>query len=622
MLESSFLSVFESQVLIGDGAMGTYIYTKGVPLGGCYEELNISNPHLIRIIHKEYVDAGAEFIETNTFTANRLSLKRHELSEKVKEINYTGAKIAREVAGKNVFVGGSVGPLTGARKEDDEEPTLEEKYDVFSEQILALAEGGCDALIIETSIDLDELKCALKVAKDKTNLPVICQMTFSEKGKTAYGVSVAKAVSELEKAGADVIGANCGVGPLHTLKVIEEMGHLTKVNLSAFPNAGLPEYRDGRVMYLSTPEYVANMAYEMVKVGANLVGGCCGTTPADIRMIAQKLKGTRPAPRIIINNPLAQVEVKEEVKRKPPKKETFIDRIGKGIVMVVELDPPKNMNFEKVVKSAVKLKEMGVDVITVGDSPLAILRMGNIGIAHLMEQKGVRTIIHLSCRDRNLIGLQSAVMEADALGITSILAVTGDPAKLGDQQGSTSVYDLNSFKLIQLIRQMNEGKNYAGNSIGRPTNFYIGCAFNPNVQDINTEIRRLVKKVEAGAHYALSQPFYDINRISEVYDKIKSVVGDFPVFFGIFPLVSARNAEFLNAEVPGIRIPDTIINRMRETPEDRQKEEGILISKELVDKVTNYMQNLYLIPPFGKVDIIIELVKYINLLRRAKVKNI
>ena len=448
-------------------------------------------------------------------------------------------------------------------------------------------------------------------------------MTFSENMKTPLGVSVIKALVELEKAGADVVGANCGVGPLATLKVLEEMCKSSKVKVSAFPNAGMPQYVDGRYMYLSTPEYIAGMAKRMVQAGANLVGGCCGTTPSDISAIAQKLRGIPPIPRHISRRQMLKTVEEVSLFEPTEKKKTFLDKLGKDIVVVAEVDPPKGMGIEQTLKNAVKLKRAGVDAITVGDNPLAVLRMGNIGFSHLIEKKGIQTIVHLSCRDRNLIGIQSAIMEASALGITSILAITGDPAKVGDQPAATSVYDLNSFGLIKLIKQMNNGKNYAGNPIQHPTNFSIGCAFNPNVQDIDTAIRRLVRKIEAGADFALSQPFYDISRIGEIYDKLGKTVGKFPVFFGVLPLVSARNAEYLNAEVPGIKIPEAVINRMKETSQDKQLTEGITIAKELLDEAIKYAPGVYLILPFGRVDIAIKIVEYLKTrkLEVAKVKR-
>jgi homocysteine S-methyltransferase len=608
-----FLKALEERVLVGDGAMGTQIYAKGVPLGKCYDELNLTLPHLIGTIHREYIASGADLIETNTFTANRLRLKRFQLESKAREINLAGARIAREAAGKEVVVAGSIGPLTGLKHEEGE-PSEEVKFDVFGEQAQALAEGGSDVLILETFTDLDEILLALKAARARSKLPVICQMAFVDKLKTPLGVSASQALIALEKAGADVIGANCTV-PHWTFKAVERLGQLTKARLSAFPNAGLPEYVDGRYMYLTTPEYFGAQAKKMVLAGANVVGGCCGTGPEHVRAIAEKIRGMRPAPRrakaevVEVVDLAAAVPATIEGQRKAP---PFAERIGKEKLVVVELDPPRGLNFEKVLTGARRLMAAGCDAITVGDNPLAVLRMGNIGMAHLMEREGIQTIVHVSCRDKNLIGLQSTLLEASALGITSLLPITGDPAKVGDQPQATSVYDLNSFELIRLIRSMNEGKSYSGNSIGGATRFSIGCAFNPNVRDVDAQVRRLTKKIAAGAQFALPQPLYDAEKIGLVYDRLKAGVGEFPVFFGILPAVSARNAEFLAHEVPGITIPDRLIERIKATPEEGQRAEGVKIAKELIDAAYERAPGFYIIPPFGSIDISIDLIRHVK----------
>jgi len=605
---SRLLRALDERIVVGDGAMGTQIYAKGVPLGRCYDELNLSTPHLIRVIHREYVEAGAEFLETNTFAANRLRLRKYELQSKVREINLAGVKLAREAAGPDRFVGGSIGPLTGVKREE-KEPAAEEKHEAFAEQAKALEEGGCDALILETFTDLEELKIALRAARGATKLPCLCLMAFVFKTKTPFGVEPEQAVRELEAAGADGIGANCSV-PHWTAKVMERMGGATRVRLAAFPNAGLPEYVDGRYMYLTTPDYFASTAQKLADSGANLVGGCCGTNPDHIRAIAGLLQNGRPRPRRILSR--ATTVVAEPPPKAPPRRKNFADRIGRETLVVVELDPPRGLTFEKVLKGALRLRDAGCDAITVGDNPLAVMRMGNVGMAHLLEREGVPTIMHLSCRDKNLIALQSTILEAAALGISALLPITGDPAKVGDQPQATSVYDLNSFELIRLIRSMNEGKGYSGASIQKATNFAIGCAFNPNVRDLDMQVRRLKKKIEAGAQFALPQPLYDMDRIPLMYERIRAGVGEFPVFFGVLPAVSARNAEFLAHEVPGIMIPQRLIDRMKGTPDDRQREEGVRISKELIDRALEYAPGFYIIPPFGSIDLSIELVHHIK----------
>ena len=612
---ADLLKALSERVVVGDGAMGTQIYAKGVTIGRCFDELNLTHPHLIRVIHREYADAGADFLETNTFTANRLRLRKFGLEKKVREINVAGARLAREVAGDARFVGGSVGPLTGVKHEEDE-PGADEKFEVFAEQAAALAEGGADVLILETFTDLEELKIALRAARDRTKLPAICQMAFVENHRTLLGVTADRALEELERAGADVIGANC-TAPHRTTAVIERMGARSKARLSAFPNAGLPEYVDGRYLYLTTPDYLADQAKKLVHAGANLVGGCCGTGPEHIRAIAARVGGMRPAPRRLRPVEAERVEVASPATagltvegRK--KGRPFAERLGKEPLVVVELDPPRGLEYEKVLRGARKLKKAGVDAITVGDNPLAVMRMGNIGMAHLMEREGIQTIVHLSCRDKNLIALQSTLLEACALGITSILAITGDPAKVGDQPQASSVYDLNSFELIRLVKNLNEGRSYAGSPIGGNSRFLIGCAFNPNVRDVDAQVRRLKKKIAAGAQFALSQPLYDIEKIPLVYERVRAGVGGFPVFFGVLPMVSASNAEFLAHEVPGISIPDSVVARMKKTPEDRQRDEGLAISKELIDRAAEFTPGYYIIPSFGNIRPTAELVKHIR----------
>ncbi|HXG59877.1 MAG TPA: bifunctional homocysteine S-methyltransferase/methylenetetrahydrofolate reductase [Planctomycetota bacterium] len=612
---SAFLKALEERVLVADGAMGTQIYARGVPLGRCYDELNLTRPELIRAIHREYLEAGAEVIETNTFTANRLRLKRFGLEAKVREINAAGVRAAREAAGSAAFVAGSVGPLTGIRRADEPPVPPEEKADVFREQCEALAEGGCDALILETFTDLEELKIALAAARG-TRLPVVCQMAFVEKSRTPLGVSAEQALRELEAAGADVIGANCTV-PHRTFRTLERLCARTEARLSAFPNAGLPEYVDGRYMYLTTPEYFAEIGRKLRDLGVNLIGGCCGTGPEHVRSLARAIRGSRPAARAR-PVPAEARPAPAVVSEGPSAPAAFHERLGKDLLIVVELDPPRGLKVERVLRGARRLRRAGCDAITVGDNPLAIMRLGNVGMAHLLEREGIPTIVHVSCRDKNLIALQSTLLEAATLGITALLPVTGDPAKVGDQPQATSVYDLNSFDLIRLIAQMNAGRDYAGNDIGGRTRFSIGCAFNPNVRDLDLQVRRLRKKVAAGAQFALPQPLYDAERIPRVYDAVRRELGDFPVFFGVLPTVSARNAEFLAHEVPGISIPPDVLARMRGVPESRQREEGVRIAKELIERAIDRAPGFYIIPPFGAVDVAEELVGYIRDLARRR----
>jgi homocysteine S-methyltransferase len=460
-------------------------------------------------------------------------------------------------------------------------------------------------IIIETFTDTNELKLALRAARDNTDLPVICQLTFLENMKTPLGIEIEEAIKAIEAETPDVIGINCGVGPLGTLKSMQRVSKLTNILLSCFPNAGLPEYIDGRFIYLTTPEYFANIAYAIVNEGVNLIGGCCGTNPLHIRALSLRLKDVRPSRRIIS---ISKVKPPEEIKA-PIKRPTFLDKIAKQVVVAVELDPPRTLDYEKMTKKANQLNESGVDVITLGDNPLAIVRISNLAIAHLIEREGIQTIIHLACRDRNLIGLQSILMGAHVFGITGILAVTGDPSRIGDQPTATSVYDLNSFELIRLIQRMNSGIDYHGNPLKGRTNFVTGCAFNPNKEG---DINRLVRKVNMGAQFALSQPCYDKKQIEKIYLELKKKLPGFPVFFGIMPPLSARNAEFLANEVPGITIPEQIIERLRSLPKEKQAMEGIIISKELAEFASMFTNCFYIVLPFERVEIGCEFASYVK----------
>lgn len=603
-MAETLLDRLRTHIVVGDGAMGTIIYARGVGLDQSFAALNLTQPKMIGGIHREYVEAGAELVETNTFTANRHRLKKFGLESKVRETNRRAVELARGSGAR--WVVGSVGPLTGAIPEPELE--LEAREGIFEEQIGALAEAGVDAIMLETFSDLEELKLALAVAKRLTKLAVICQMTFVEDSRTPSGVEARPAARELERAGADVIGSNCGVGPHWAVKAMEIVAAETSRPICCFSNAGRPDYIDGRYIYPTTPEYLATTAERLARMGVTLIGGCCGTTPADVRAIADRLKGASIGPR---PRPVraARVDVVSKAPAKPPK---FFEALGKRKPIVVEIDPPRDLDYAKLVKRAVKLCDKGVDAITVGDNPLAVMRLDHLTFCHFLESEGVQTIAHLSCRDRNLIGTQSALLGAAALGVRSILAITGDPAKVGDQQGASSVYDLNSFELIRLIAAMNDGRSHTGASIRQKTGFKIGGAFNPNVRDLDAQIRRLKKKIDAGAHYALSQPLYDLSAVKPLYARLRAMVGDFPVFFGVVPFVTARNAEFLAHEVPGIRVPDDVLARIGGAPESCQREEGMKIACELIEEAYDAAPGFYVIPPFGSADITLEIVEHIR----------
>jgi methionine synthase / methylenetetrahydrofolate reductase(NADPH) len=602
-MAGSFLERIRNEVLVGDGAIGTMLYAKGVAVEANFEHLNLVRPELVLSLHEEYIAAGARVIETNTFGANLVKLGAIGLTAKVAEINRQGARIARQAAqGKDIFVAGSIGPLGRAKGE----LAVDGIRDCFLYQAAALADGGVDLLILETFAELEELEIAIAAAKE-TGLPIVANLAFGEGSKVYGGINAETAAQRLVVAGADVIGANCGAGPLELLTTLKRMAAVTDVPLAAYPNSGFPEYVDGRYIYRTTPDYFAGMALEMVSAGASLVGGCCGTTPEHIARIAERLTGMAPQPRTVV----AVEGGLHRGEQVTPQRAGFLAGWGGEKVVTVELDPPRGLDCSKILAGSSALKEAGADAINLAENPLARVRMGNIALAALIQREvGIEVIAHITCRDRNLIGLQSDLMGASLLGVTSILAVTGDPASLGEDAGASSVFDLNSFTLIKLLKDLNHGVNAMGNSIGGGTGFTIGAAFNPNVPKMEGQVARLAKKVTNGACFAQTQPMYDLGRLEQMVELTRPI--DVPILPGVLPLVSGRNAEFLHNEVPGIIIPEEIRARMAGKSGDDGVREGIVIAKEFIDGAIDKVGGFYLIPPFGKYEIAVELVKYIK----------
>jgi homocysteine S-methyltransferase len=602
----NFLDHLRERVLVGDGAVGTMLYARGVTIESGFERLNLSDPDLVAGLHADYIAAGAQVIETNTFGANRLRLASLGLEGMVRDINLQGVLLARRAAtGKEAFVAGSMGPLPRFRGEGDA-PSPEEVQDVFREQASLLAEGGADLLILETFADLEEMKTALKAAKE-TGLPVISSMAFLERGRIPGGIGAERVAMELAAAGSDVVGANCGAGTLEMTRNIQRMASVTRLPLAAYPNSGFPEYLDGRLIYRATPEYFAARGLETAEAGANLVGGCCGTTPDHIRLLAETIRGRTPAPRVFSLPPSPTPETSRPV----AERSGFLANWGTRTVITVELDPPKGLDCGKVLDGCRVLQESGADAINLAENPLSRVRMGNLALAELIQREvGIEVIVHITCRDRNLIGLQSDLMGASLLGIRSILAVTGDPASMGEQSGASSVFDLNSIGLIGLLRDLNAGLNGAGNSIDRGTGFTIGAAFNPNVQKMEVQVARLAKKAANGAQFVQTQPLFDLERLDTMLRLTRGI--DIPILPGILPLVSERNTEFLHNEVPGIVIPERIRARMRGKAKEEGVREGLAIAREFIDAARGRVGGFYIIPPFGNHRIAAELVRYIR----------
>ncbi|GEN32891.1 bifunctional homocysteine S-methyltransferase/methylenetetrahydrofolate reductase [Aneurinibacillus danicus] len=610
MPKENLKTYLNNHLLIGDGAMATWLYQLGVPIGICYEELSLSDPEIIRTVHRSYYEAGARFIQTNTYGAHRDALARHGLQDKVERMNRAAAKVAREAVGDDAYVVGGIGSIIAGRVRDARQmDTYGEQYE---EQASALLAGGVDAILLETFLDLDELLLALDVIRPLTKLPIIAQLATIEVGRTRDGYTLTRAFSELKKAGADVVGLNCRMGPAEILRSIENTVVPEDTPLSVFPNAGRLAMSDGEYSYASVPQYFGESALRFRAQGARLIGGCCGTTPEHIRMMAQVLAERDPLPRV---NPVITVEEGERTPIRivsPERSKGIVDTVRQRHTVIVELDPPRDLDTEKFLKGAAALKEAGADAITLADNSLATTRMSNMALGSIIKTKfGAEPLLHIACRDRNLIGQQSHLMGLYALGINQVLVITGDPARFGDLPGASSVFDVSSFDLIRMIKQLNEGFTFSGKPLKQRGDFVVGAAFNPHVRQFDAALRRLEKKVEAGADYIMTQPVYDREMIERIYEGTKHL--DIPIFIGIMPLTSSRNAEFLHNEVPGIKLSDEARARMHaHEPGEEARREGVAIARELVDMAMEYFNGIYLITPFFYYEMTAELTRYVH----------
>jgi methionine synthase / methylenetetrahydrofolate reductase(NADPH) len=601
-----------------DGAMGTMLYSKGVFINRCYDELNLREPDLIRDVHRAYIKAGAELIETNSFGANRVKLAEHGLEAQVREINARAASLAKDVARGRALVGGAIGPL-GIRIEPYGPTSLAEAREMFREQAEGLLEGGADFIILETFSDLVEVQQALLAVREITELPVVAQMTVQEDGATAYGTTPALLTKRLHDWGADVIGLNCSVGPAGLLAAVEQMRPLTTRPLSAQPNAGLPREIHGRKMYMASPEYVGKFTGRLIRAGAKFVGGCCGTTPEHTRRMADALHAI--APRQIVVAVTTPEQQAPEVRPTPlAERSQWGRKIAAGeLVTTVEIVPPKGIAPGRMLAGVRLLKQAGVDAVNVPDGPRAQMRMGVLPTATLVEQLvGVETVVHYCCRDRNLLGMLSDLLGAHALGLRNMLLITGDPPKMGPYPEATAVFDIDSIGLTNLVARLNRGMDPGGNPIGDPTAFTIGVGVNPGAVDLDYELSRFYWKVEAGAEYAITQPVFDPDQLLGFIEEIRKRGTWIPIVAGIWPLVSARNAEFMANEVPGVVVPPEILGRMqRASAKSREHglQEGILIAREMFERVRSDVQGLQVSAPFGKVGFALQVFDGVNGIR-------
>ncbi|MGM1020735.1 MAG: bifunctional homocysteine S-methyltransferase/methylenetetrahydrofolate reductase [Bacillota bacterium] len=610
-------TVLDREIIVGDGAMGTFLYQLGFPVNTSYEELNITSPDVISDVHRQYLQAGARLLETNTFSANDYKLARFGLESKVEEINRAGVRIARAAAGPEHYVVGAVGSICGGKRLNISKAELARNYD---QQIDALLSEGVDGILCETFYSLDEVRIALRGVRKYSSIPVICQFAVDQVGRTQDGFSVAEAFTVLRNEGADILGFNCHSGPQGIMSVMKQLDGSLSVPLSVYPNAGLADYVDGHYVYGASPEYFGECAASFVELGTRIIGGCCGTTPEHISAISKALNGLQPpplAPRELLPDGPVIVAEPEQIAREGEQgngrnasEPNIVELVKERHTVIVELDPPRDLDITRFMQGTQALKAAGADALTLADNSLAVTRMSNMALGHLVSlETGLRPLIHIACRDRNLIGTQSHMMGFDALGIDHVLAVTGDPARFGDLPGASSVYDMTSFEIIRMIKQLNDGIAFSGKPLKQKANFVVGAAFNPNVKHLGKAVQRLEKKIASGADYIMTQPVYDRELIISMAEQTRHL--EVPIFIGIMPLASGRNAEYLHNEVPGIQLSDEVRARMSGLEGAEGRAMGVTIAKELLDTAMEHFNGIYLMTPFMFYEMTAELTSYV-----------
>ncbi len=600
----SFRDRVQHEVVVFDGGVGTYLYEKGIYVNTCFDELNLTNPDLVMEVHRDYVSAGADVIETNTFGANRFKLAPHGLETKVYELNLTGARLAKRAAGTNALVAGSVGPL-GVQIEPLGKMSFDEAKDAFTDQVRGLLDGGVDLLIFETFVLVAELQQALRAARElNAEIPIVAQVTMNDDGNLLSGATLGSFVEGMAGYAVDAIGMNCSVGPRAMLEALEELKTLTTLPISVQPNAGVPQNVGGRNIYMTSPEYMAEYAKRFIQTGAAIVGGCCGTNPNHIRAIRRAVHALQPAKRLDTSTAHLKVTAPDtvQVHERQEKSRLSNKLVRKEFVTLVELVSPKGVSPAKEVAKARRLFHYGVDAINIPDGPRASARMSALAMAAIIQRDvGIETVLHIACRDRNVIGMQSDLLGAWALGLKNVLAVTGDPPKLGNYPDATAVFDVDAIGLTNLINRLNHGLDLAGNPIGDPTGFSIGVGLNPGAINPDEEIRRLDWKIAAGAEYIVTQPVFDIRILESFMKRIAHV--RLPILCGIWPLTSYRNAEFMNNEVPGASVPPDVLERMRKTTTKEEGfAEGVAIARETYEHIRGEVAGVQLSAPMGRVE--------------------
>jgi homocysteine S-methyltransferase len=612
-----FLEAVDERVLVCDGAMGTMLYAKGVFINKSFDALNVTQPDLVAEVHQEYVRAGADIVETNTFGGNRIKLGSFGLADRLHSINEQGAKIARHAAREEAYVAGAIGPL-GIRIEPWGKTGVDEAREYFREQAQALADGGVDLFILETFRDLNEIGAAIDAVRRVSDRPIVAQMTTEEDGNTLDGTPPEKFAPELEKRGATIIGVNCAVGPAPMLDTIERMAAVTTHRLSAQPNAGQPRDVEGRNIYLCSPEYMASYARRFILHNVRIVGGCCGTTPEHIRQIKVAVRAMAPA---VVRASEPSVPSRERLRAEgralsetafprvegPPVAREHKSRLANAMargtfVVAVEVMPPRGYQTEQVVERARRLKIGGVDLVSIPDGQRAGARISALSLAVLIEQQaGIETLLYYACRDRNLLGIQSDLLGAHAMGVRNLMLVTGDPGRVGDYPDATAVFDVDSIGLTNVVARLNHGCDVGGQAIGAPTAFHIGVSVNPAASNLEQELRRFEYKVEAGAEFVVTRPIFDVRGFERFVKRIESA--QLPIVAGVFPFESARNAEFMANEVPGVRVPDALLERMRRADgHERAAQEGIAIAREIAAELRGGVQGLQVSTQSGDIE--------------------
>ena len=602
-------AIADEHIYLFDGAMGTMLYAKGVFINKCYDELNLRSPEIVLEVHKQYVRAGAEVLETNTYGANRVKLRTFGIEDDLRDINLRAVDLARKAAGDSVYVAGAIGPL-GIRIEPYGPTALEEAREFFREQATALRDGGVDLFILETMSNIAEIEQGLVAIREICTLPIIAQMTIGNDGLTIYGDTPRTIAERLDRAGADVIGLNCSVGPDVMLDAVEEISSVTAKKISCQPNAGLPREVGGRQMYMASPDYMAKYAKRLIHKGVKFLGGCCGTTPEHIKMMADAVRPLSPRRTLVIIERDAGGDKPAGVE--PAALETRSNwghKIAHGeFVTTIEIVPPKGPNPEAMIKSVQSIKDAGVNAVNVPDGPRAQNRMGAIAVAVLLQQRvGIETVLHYCCRDRNLLGMHSDLLGCSALGLRNMLLITGDPPKMGPYPDATAVFDIDAIGLTNMVSLMNRGLDLGGNPFGEGTKFTIGVGVNPGHLDLDYELRRLDWKVKAGAEYAITQPVFDVAQLERFLERIEHM--QLPVVAGIWPLLSYRNAQFMNNEVPGVSVPDEVMERMRVASEKSREHgmrEGVTIARETLARVRGQVAGVQVSAPLGRVDLALQ----------------